>query len=272
DQLHQKTNKSSTVFYMLCGVLGYIAFGNVAPGFFLIGFGFHDPFWLIDVVNVCIVIHLLGGYKPHNDPREEPRKGYHNATPNIYFDLYMICSKSLETMSAHGISGQANSLTSDCNELLAELIDKDPYHVPSTLTELEDTTHIFQLHFDSESTKRKKDCVLDRVFKHQPLPLPALSVESVTLSSASHGQPEQMPKPKPASPALSTSAINEPDIIEIDTENLERPQFIPPPTQEIIAAQKEDKAANLKPKYDDVTSSMKMEQRTQMEVNSSKKC
>nr|GFA58549.1 nucleic acid-binding, OB-fold protein [Tanacetum cinerariifolium] len=151
--------------------------------------------------------------------------------------------------------GQANSLTSDCNELLVELIDKDPYHLPYTLTELEDTTHIFQLHFDSESTKRKRDCVLDRVFKHQPLPLPALSVESVTLSSTSHGQPEQMPKPKPASPALSTSAINE-----------------PPPTQEIIAAQKEDKAANLKPKYDDVTSSMKMEQRTQMKVNSSKKC
>nr|GEX81555.1 amino acid permease 6-like [Tanacetum cinerariifolium] len=54
---------ASTVFYMLCGVLVYIAFGNAAPGYFLIGFGFHDPFWLIDVVNVCIVIHLLGAYQ-----------------------------------------------------------------------------------------------------------------------------------------------------------------------------------------------------------------
>nr|GEX99956.1 hypothetical protein [Tanacetum cinerariifolium] len=111
----------------------------------------------------------------------------------------------------------------------------------------------------SGSTKRKRYCVLDRVFKHQLLPLPAPPVESVTLLSTSHGQPEQMPKPKPASPALSTSTSNEPDISEIDTKNLERPQFIPPPAQEIIAAQKEDKAANLKPTYDDVTSSMKME-------------
>nr|GEX97786.1 hypothetical protein [Tanacetum cinerariifolium] len=146
-------------------------------------------------------------------------------------------------------SDQANSLTSDCNELLAELIDKYPYHLPSTLKELEDTTHIFQLHFDSESTKRKRDCILYRVFKHQPLPLPAPPVESVTLPSTSHDQPEQMPKPKPASPALSTSTSNEPDISEIDTENLEQPQFIPPPAQEIIAAQKEDKATNLKPTY-----------------------
>ncbi|GJZ39055.1 reverse transcriptase domain-containing protein [Tanacetum coccineum] len=54
---------ASTVFYMLCEVLGYIAFGNDAPRYFLTGFGFHDPFWLVDVVNVCTVIHLLGAYQ-----------------------------------------------------------------------------------------------------------------------------------------------------------------------------------------------------------------
>lgn len=54
---------ASTVFYMLCGVLGYAAFGNDAPGNFLTGFGFYDPFWLIDVANICIVIHLLGAYQ-----------------------------------------------------------------------------------------------------------------------------------------------------------------------------------------------------------------
>nr|GFA50319.1 alcohol dehydrogenase-like 7 [Tanacetum cinerariifolium] len=48
---------------MLCGVLGYIAFGNDAPQYFRTGFGFYDPFWLIDVVNICIVIHLLGAYQ-----------------------------------------------------------------------------------------------------------------------------------------------------------------------------------------------------------------
>ncbi|KAK1317555.1 Amino acid permease 6 [Acorus calamus] len=35
----------TTFFYMLCGVLGYAAFGNDAPGNFLTGFGFYDPFW-----------------------------------------------------------------------------------------------------------------------------------------------------------------------------------------------------------------------------------
>ncbi|GJZ69210.1 DNA helicase [Tanacetum coccineum] len=36
-------------------------------------------------------------------------------------------------------SNQANSLIKDCNELLAELSDKNPYHLPPTLKELEDT-------------------------------------------------------------------------------------------------------------------------------------
>ena len=54
---------ASTVFYLLCGVLGYAAFGNDAPGNFLTGFGFYDPFWLIDIANICIVIHLLGAYQ-----------------------------------------------------------------------------------------------------------------------------------------------------------------------------------------------------------------
>ncbi|XP_071729930.1 amino acid permease 6-like [Rutidosis leptorrhynchoides] len=54
---------ASTIFYLLCGVLGYAAFGNDAPGNFLTGFGFYDPFWLIDFANICIVVHLLGAYQ-----------------------------------------------------------------------------------------------------------------------------------------------------------------------------------------------------------------
>lgn len=53
----------STIFYMLCGILGYVAFGNNAPGNFLTGFGFYEPFWLIDIANLCIVIHLIGAYQ-----------------------------------------------------------------------------------------------------------------------------------------------------------------------------------------------------------------
>ncbi|KAK4800740.1 hypothetical protein SAY86_021227 [Trapa natans] len=54
---------TTTLFYVMCGCLGYAAFGNDAPGNFLTGFGFYEPFWLIDVANVCIAIHLIGAYQ-----------------------------------------------------------------------------------------------------------------------------------------------------------------------------------------------------------------
>lgn len=54
---------TTTLFYMLCGCIGYAAFGNDAPGNFLTGFGFYEPFWLIDIANVCIAIHLIGAYQ-----------------------------------------------------------------------------------------------------------------------------------------------------------------------------------------------------------------
>ena len=59
---------TTTMFYMLCGVLGYAAFGNQAPGNFLTGFGFYDPFWLIDVGKVCIAVHLIGAYQVFCQP------------------------------------------------------------------------------------------------------------------------------------------------------------------------------------------------------------
>lgn len=54
---------TTTIFYVLCGLVGYAAFGNDAPGNFLTGFGFYEPFWLIDFANICIAIHLLGAYQ-----------------------------------------------------------------------------------------------------------------------------------------------------------------------------------------------------------------
>jgi hypothetical protein len=59
---------TTTMFYMLCGVLGYAAFGSSAPGNFLTGFGFYEPFWLVDVGNVCIVVHLVGAYQVFCQP------------------------------------------------------------------------------------------------------------------------------------------------------------------------------------------------------------
>ncbi|KAK4276944.1 hypothetical protein QN277_015030 [Acacia crassicarpa] len=59
---------TTTLFYVLCGTLGYAAFGNDAPGNFLTGFGFYEPFWLIDFANVCIAVHLIGAYQVFCQP------------------------------------------------------------------------------------------------------------------------------------------------------------------------------------------------------------
>ncbi|GLT52163.1 hypothetical protein SLA2020_255170 [Shorea laevis] len=59
---------TTTLFYILCGCIGYAAFGNDAPENFLTGFGFYEPFWLIDFANVCIAVHLIGAYQVFCQP------------------------------------------------------------------------------------------------------------------------------------------------------------------------------------------------------------
>ncbi|KAI4336461.1 hypothetical protein L6164_014985 [Bauhinia variegata] len=58
----------TTTFYMLCGCMGYAAFGEQAPGNLLTGFGFYNPFWLLDIANAAIVIHLVGAYQVFCQP------------------------------------------------------------------------------------------------------------------------------------------------------------------------------------------------------------
>jgi hypothetical protein len=53
----------TTFFYLCCGCFGYAAFGNDTPGNLLTGFGFFEPYWLIDLANACVVLHLVGGYQ-----------------------------------------------------------------------------------------------------------------------------------------------------------------------------------------------------------------
>ncbi|GJV17728.1 probable amino acid permease 7 isoform X1 [Tanacetum coccineum] len=53
----------TTVFYLCCGGFGYAAFGNSTPGNILSGFGFYEPYWLIDFANLCVFLHLVGGYQ-----------------------------------------------------------------------------------------------------------------------------------------------------------------------------------------------------------------
>ncbi|KAL0320921.1 UNVERIFIED_CONTAM: putative amino acid permease 7 [Sesamum radiatum] len=58
----------TTFFYLSCGGFGYAAFGDQTPGNLLTGFGFYEPYWLIDFANACIVLHLVGGYQVYSQP------------------------------------------------------------------------------------------------------------------------------------------------------------------------------------------------------------
>lgn len=58
----------TTLFYMLCGCMGYAAFGDMAPGNLLTGFGFYNPYWMVDIANAAIVIHLIGAYQVYCQP------------------------------------------------------------------------------------------------------------------------------------------------------------------------------------------------------------
>ncbi|KFK43301.1 hypothetical protein AALP_AA1G106500 [Arabis alpina] len=59
---------TTTVFYILCGCIGYATFGNSAPGDFLTDFGFYEPYWLVDFANACIALHLIGAYQVYAQP------------------------------------------------------------------------------------------------------------------------------------------------------------------------------------------------------------
>ncbi|CAI9787824.1 unnamed protein product [Fraxinus pennsylvanica] len=58
----------TTFFNLCCGGLGYAAFGNSTSGNLLTGFGFYEPYWLIDFANACVFLHLVGGYQVFSQP------------------------------------------------------------------------------------------------------------------------------------------------------------------------------------------------------------
>ncbi|CAA6675030.1 unnamed protein product [Spirodela intermedia] len=58
----------TAVFYLSVGCMGYAAFGDNAPGNILTGFGFYEPYWLVDIANLCIVLHLAGAYQVFAQP------------------------------------------------------------------------------------------------------------------------------------------------------------------------------------------------------------
>ncbi|XP_044479311.1 amino acid permease 3-like [Mangifera indica] len=58
----------TTLIYMLYGCFGYAAFGDLLPENLLTGLGFDQPFWLLEIAKVAIVIHLIGAYQIYCQP------------------------------------------------------------------------------------------------------------------------------------------------------------------------------------------------------------
>ncbi|CAL0323088.1 unnamed protein product [Lupinus luteus] len=55
-----------TILFLLCSCLGYAAFGDQTPG--NIFTAFYEPFWLVALGNVCVVIHMIGAYQVLGQP------------------------------------------------------------------------------------------------------------------------------------------------------------------------------------------------------------
>ncbi|GKE26197.1 hypothetical protein Tco_1441581 [Tanacetum coccineum] len=173
-----------------------------------------------------------------------------------------IVSDRSATTSITCFSDQANSLTRDVNEVLAELSDKNPYQLPQCLKQLEGTTHTFQFHFDTLSTLKRPDFVLDTVFQNVPLSLPAppipiqelpliqgvdlLVTQPQNLQNLSPTllEPPAINVANPPSPALSTTESNEPKVIEADIGNATTLKTTPP-TEAPPETKKETKRKNL---------------------------
>ncbi|XP_042966235.1 amino acid permease 3-like [Carya illinoinensis] len=52
-----------TFFYMVCGYLGYAAFGESTPRNLLSGFGFYNPYWLLDIAHVAVSLGCVAAYQ-----------------------------------------------------------------------------------------------------------------------------------------------------------------------------------------------------------------
>ncbi|AET00869.1 probable amino acid permease 7 isoform X1 [Medicago truncatula] len=112
----------TTFFYLCCACFGYAAFGNQTPGNLLTGFGFYEPYWLIDFANACIVLHLVGGYQIYSQPtytaadrwcsRKYPNSGFVNnfyqlklpLLPAFQLNMLRICFRTAYVISTTGLA------------------------------------------------------------------------------------------------------------------------------------------------------------------------
>ncbi|KAI3855020.1 hypothetical protein MKX03_018414 [Papaver bracteatum] len=112
----------TTFFYFCCGSFGYAAFGNQTPGNLLTGFGFYEPYWLIDFANVCVIIHLVGGYQMFCQPvfafvegwlaEKYPNNGFINKSytfkvpllPSLNLSPFRLCTRTFYVATTTAIA------------------------------------------------------------------------------------------------------------------------------------------------------------------------
>ncbi|XP_020238637.1 probable amino acid permease 7 [Cajanus cajan] len=112
----------TTFFYLCCGCFGYAAFGNQTPGNLLTGFGFYEPYWLVDFANACIVLHLVGGYQVYCQPiygavdrwcsKKYSNIGFVNnfyqlklpCLPAFQINMFRICFRTAYVVSTTGVA------------------------------------------------------------------------------------------------------------------------------------------------------------------------
>ncbi|KAM2046976.1 hypothetical protein ACFX1T_005699 [Malus domestica] len=112
----------TTFFYLCCGCFGYAAFGDDTPGNLLTGFGFYEPYWLIDFANACIVLHLVGGYQIFSQPvfavaerwsrKKYPSSGFVNnfysikvpLLPRFQVNPFRLCFRTVYVVSTTAIA------------------------------------------------------------------------------------------------------------------------------------------------------------------------
>ncbi|XP_004294890.1 PREDICTED: probable amino acid permease 7 isoform X2 [Fragaria vesca subsp. vesca] len=112
----------TTFFYLCCGCFGYAAFGDDTPGNLLTGFGFYEPYWLIDFANACIVLHLVGGYQVYSQPvfavaerwfsKKYPNSAFVNnfysfkipMFPRFQVNPFRLCFRTVYVISTTGIA------------------------------------------------------------------------------------------------------------------------------------------------------------------------
>ncbi|GJX31073.1 hypothetical protein Tco_0240928 [Tanacetum coccineum] len=92
------------------------------------------------------------------------------------YSNYSYCFKEIindesATVSLTCFSPEAHKIITDCNTIVDELDNKDPYHHPPPLKTVEGTKHDIQFHLNAGNRLGQADFILDEVLDGKPLSL-----------------------------------------------------------------------------------------------------